>query len=97
MAAVKIRWTRLALEDVERAREYIAERNPSAAQAVIARIESALKALAAHPEIGRRGRVQGTRELVVPDTPFIIAYLLSKNAVEILAVIHGARRWPDSL
>ena len=93
---MKIRWTRLALEDLERARQYIAERNPAAAQAVIARIESALKALATHPEIGRRGRVQGTRELVVPDTPFIIAYLVSKNSVEILAVIHGARRWPES-
>jgi toxin ParE1/3/4 len=96
VAAVKIRWTRLALEDVERAREYIAERNPSAAHSVIARIESALKTLAAYPEIGRRGRVQGTRELVVPETPLIIAYLVSKNAVEILAVIHGTQRWPDS-
>jgi toxin ParE1/3/4 len=96
VAAVKIRWTRLALEDLERAREYIAAQSPSAANSVIARIESALRALAVHPEIGRRGRVQGTRELVVPDTPFIIAYLVSKNSVEILAVIHGARRWPES-
>jgi len=69
--------------------------NPSAAHAVIDRIESAVSVLRAHPEIGRSGRVEGTRELVISGTPFIVAYRIARRRVEILAVIHGARRWPE--
>jgi toxin ParE1/3/4 len=96
VAAVKIRWTRLAVEDLNHAYEYIAEENPTAARGVIHRIESAVNTLRAHPEIGRSGRVEGTRELVISGTPFIVAYRIAENRVEILAVIHGARRWPTS-
>lgn len=95
MAAVKIRWTRLAVEDLDHAYDYIAVTNPTAARSVIARIESALKSLKAHPLIGRAGRVEGTREMVIPDTPFVVAYRITKGRVEILGVIHGARRWPE--
>lgn len=96
MAAVKIRWTRLAVEDLDHAYDYIAAANPAAARSVIARIESALQALQTHPLIGRTGRVEGTRQLVVPDTPFVVAYRIAKARIEILGIIHGARRWPES-
>jgi toxin ParE1/3/4 len=52
--------------------------------------------LRAHPEIGRRERVEGTRELAIPNTPFVVAYRIAARRIEILAVIHGARRWPES-
>jgi len=94
---VKLRWTRLAVEDLNQAYEFIAADRPSAARAIIARIESALNALRTHPELGRKGRVEGTRELVVSGTPFIIAYRIAKRRVEILGIIHGARRWPETL
>jgi toxin ParE1/3/4 len=45
--------------------------------------------------MGRPGRVPGTRELVVSDTPFILPYRVRDSAVEILAVFHGARQWPE--
>ena len=96
MAAVKIRWTRLAVEDLDQAYDYIAATNPAAARSVITRVESALKALEAHPLIGRTGRVEGTREMVISDTPFVVAYRIAKARVEILGVIHGARRWPEN-
>ena len=89
------RWTRLALHDLDAAYEYIAESNAAAAQQIVERIEAAVAALARHPGIGRAGRVPGTRELVVTGTPFIVAYRVVAGAVEILAVIHGARIWPD--
>lgn len=91
---MKLAWTRLALEDLDHAYEYIAGQNPSAAKAVVERIESGLNALRTHPSLGRKGRVEGTRELVIPGTPFVIPYRIVKKRVEILAVIHGARRWP---
>jgi toxin ParE1/3/4 len=46
------------------------------------------------PQMGRRGRVKGTRELVIAGTPSIVAYtVLRGQVVEILAVIHGAQEW----
>jgi toxin ParE1/3/4 len=45
--------------------------------------------------IGRQGRVGGTRELVVQGTPYIVVYRVHDD-VEILAVVHGARKWPES-
>ena len=97
MAAVKIRWTKLAVRDLNHAYDYIAANNPEAARATIVKISSALEALKAHPLIGRKGRVQGTRELIIPATPFIVAYRMVKARVEILGIIHGARRWPETL
>lgn len=97
MATLKIAWTRLALEDLAAARDFIADERPAAAEAVIVRVESALEALSRHPEMGRPGRLAGTKELVVTRTPFVIPYRVRGKRIEILAFIHGARRWPDSL
>jgi len=44
---------------------------------------------------GRDGRVAGTRELVIRGTPFIVAYRIERNELQILAVFHAARKWPD--
>lgn len=96
MATVKIRWTRLALEDVNHAYDCIAQDRPATAHLVIDRIEAAVNALRAHPELGRRGRVEGTRELVISGTPFLVAYRIIEKRIEILALMHGARRWPES-
>lgn len=90
-------WTRLALADLNNARAYIAEKNPSAAVRVIERIKKAVDALRRHPEIGRPGRVRGTRELIVLGTPFIVAYRIKDKRLDVLAVIHSARRWPDAI
>lgn len=94
---MKAAWTRLALADLDSAYSHVAEENPSAAVRTIERIKKALAAVRRHPEIGRPGRVEGTRELVIPGTPFIVAYRLQAKRIEVLSVIHGARRWPDEL
>jgi plasmid stabilization system protein ParE len=44
---------------------------------------------------GRAGRVPGTRELVIANRPFIAAYAIQKARIVILAVYHGAQRWPE--
>ena len=77
-------------------RRSIAGDNASAAAAVAMRIRIAVEHLAAMPQTGRTGRVKGTRELVVAGTPYIVVHTAAKGgAVEILAVLHGARQWPD--
>jgi len=93
---VRLAWTRLALDDLDHARDFIAAANPQAARDTIDRIERATEALLAHPEIGRPGRLEGTRELIVVGTPFVVPYRLRGDRIEILGVIHGARRWPVS-
>lgn len=94
---MKLVWTRLALADLDDAYGHIAEERPSAAVWMIERIEKAVKAIGRHPEIGRSGRVDGTREMVVSGTPFIVPYRVKAKRVELLAVIHSARCWPDQL
>lgn len=94
---MQVRWTPNAQSDLVQAFEFIAEESPNSALLVLDRIESGTKNLARHPEIGRVGRVEHTRELVIPNTPFIVTYRIVDEYVDILAIIHGARKWPDQL
>jgi len=93
---MKIVWTRQAISDLNHAYDYVSEYSPDLAKDIIERIKKSLEALRGFPEMGRKGRVPETRELVVAKTPFILPYRVRKNRIEILAVIHGNRRWPDS-
>ena len=74
--------------------DYIAADNIVAASETGERLFASIDALERHPEMGREGRVAGTRELVVP--PYVVAYSLTGDVIEILAILHGARKWPDS-
>lgn len=94
---MKIVWTKLAIKDLGRAWDYVALDKPSMADALMEVIARAAESLRAYPNLGRPGRVRGTRELVVVGTPFIIPYRVRSDRIEILAVLHGARRWPDAL
>ena len=85
----------MALDDLEAARRYIAQRNSRAASRVHAAILASVGRLANHPRLGRPGGVEGTRELVVPRTSYIVAYAVIGEQVIILSVLHGARRWPE--
>jgi toxin ParE1/3/4 len=93
---MRVRWTTPALRDLDAIGDYI-ERDNSAV--VAARIVTAIldqaDNLATFPHIGRAGRVPDTRELVVIDTPFIVPYRVRDAEVEIIAVFHGARQWPE--
>ena len=94
---MRLRWTRLAIADLDSAFEYVAADNPSAAQQLLQRIEEGASILIRHPSAGRMGRVAGTRELVIAGTPFVVPYRIRRGSVEILAVIHAARKWPETL
>jgi toxin ParE1/3/4 len=92
---MKIKWVRLALVDLDAAGAFIARDSPETASRVLKRIWDAVQLLADHPDAGRAGRVPGTRELVIADTPFIIPYRVAENTVQILRVLHGKRKWPQ--
>lgn len=90
---LKLRWSRPALADLIEAQNYIARDNPGAAQGVAERVWHAAKNLSDHPNIGRPGHVEGTREWPVSQTPYLIVYRIRSDAVEILRVWHGRQNW----
>ncbi len=87
-----------AIEDLISLRAYIAEESPAGARRIVLRILHDVKRLLPdNPHMGRPGRVPGTRELVIPQTTYIVPYRVQRGAIQILRVYHSARRWPDSL
>ncbi|WP_137935246.1 type II toxin-antitoxin system RelE/ParE family toxin [Mesorhizobium comanense] len=97
MSRRTIRWTRRATLRLDMAGQFIEKDNPTAASRVLARIVSAIDNLSEQPNMGRPGRIKGTRELVFADIPYIVAYRVTTSAVEILTVMHAAQRWPKAL
>ena len=91
---LEVRWLKRALANLDAEAAFIALRNPAAAARVVDTIARSVGLLARHPGLGRPGRVEGTRELVVADTPCLVPYRVRNNIVEILRVFHGARKWP---
>ena len=50
------------------------------------------------PEMmGRQGRVENIRELVVKGYPYMVAYRITEETIDLLAVRHSARLWPENL
>ncbi len=90
-------WLDQALDDLRLVQSYITKENPLAAKGVVQRIVQSVHNLQELPHIGRPGRVVGTRELVILDTPFIVPYRVKKNRLEILRVLHGAQMWAEHL
>lgn len=91
---MKVRWLSSALRELDRVHEYVARENPKAAKSVFKRIRSTATRLGRFPEIGRRGHVQSTREVIVDDLPYIIVYRVSSDGVEIIRVLHTAMDRP---
>ena len=94
---MKIEWSLFAVEDRTRIFDYIEQDDPLAAVVVDERIMEQTATLSAFPECGRLGRVEGTRELVINHTPFIVAYRVQNGIVRILRILHCAQYWPQEL
>ena len=92
---MQVIWLPRARTDLGHARHYIEQDNPEAARRIFTAIRTAVRRLSETPHLGRPGRVERTRELVVPHTPYIVPYTVIGDRLVILAVIHGARAWPD--
>lgn len=93
---MEITWRPAAVDDIENARTYIAVHDPQAAARIVRAVLAAVQRLADRPLLGRPGRVEGTRELVVPRTPYLVAYAAVGDQLVILAILHGAQEWPES-
>ena len=92
---MRVRWLRKALQNLDEEAEFIAIDDAAAARLVVQRVLDAVALLAQQPGLGRPGRVQGTRELVVQKTRYIVPYRVRQDCIEILRVFHTSRRPPQ--
>ena len=89
---MRLRWTAPAAQDLYQITRYIRRDNPLAARKVAKTIYDGCESLASSPNRGRRGQIEGTRELVFPGLPYIAAYSVHHEVVEILHIWHGAQQ-----
>lgn len=92
---MKVVWEKDALRDLEEIFDYIALDDLAAAVETGERITQLVGQLGEAPWMGRPGRVSGTRELIVPGSPYLVPYRVKRKQVQILRVFHAARRAPD--
>lgn len=91
-----IQWLSAARRDFDAIFEFIEADNPVAAAAQGDQIQEQVGKLAQNQKLGRRGRVKGTRELVIARTPYIAVYRLVGDRIQILRILHGAQQWPPA-
>jgi toxin ParE1/3/4 len=90
-------WTEQATRQLDQVQEFIALSNsPEVSLNVVFQILASVEQLTRFPMLGRTGRVPGSRELIIPNTPFIAAYTLNEDRVVVLAVYHISQQWPEA-
>jgi len=94
---VALTFTQEARDDIENIHAYIAQQNLAQAHKVVALVQIAINRLTTFPGMGRIGRVEGTRELVVPRLPYVVIYTHrddDDHDIVIQRVLHGVQQWP---
>jgi len=94
---VTIVWSPRAVDHLAHLRADIARDNPKAANRIASALLEAVERLAELPNLGGPGRIAGSRELVVPGTPYVIPYRLRADRLEVIAVLHARQKWPKQL
>jgi addiction module RelE/StbE family toxin len=92
---VRIEWSSAAIADLQAITEWIEQdRGIETANRIARRIYEAVQSLRTMPYRGRYGRIENTRELVLPRRPYLVVYQISEERLVVLNVLHGAQRWP---
>lgn len=92
-----VKYTESAKADLHGILSYIARDNPFAARKVIQAIRDQVNVLSDQAVIGRSGRIDGTRELVIHGLPYVVCYAVTDKTITVLRVLHGRQRWPDEV
>lgn len=90
---MKVVWSGRAIRHLAALRAYIEKDSEQNAEMVARRILNSIELLRTQPNMGRPGRLVGTRELVLPDTLFVIPYRVRDGRLEVIAVFHRRQRW----
>ncbi len=92
---MRLRYLTSALNDLRLIHEYISRDNPGAARRVISALRQQAQSLTHHPHLGKPGQLEGTREQVHTRYPYIIAYRIQHEEIQILGIVHSSRQWPE--
>lgn len=92
---MRVVWTPEALQDRIDVWDYIVADNPQAAVRLDELFSDAAAKLAEHPQLGRPGKIHGTRELI-PHQSYRLVYEISGETVWMLALVHTSRQWPPA-
>jgi addiction module RelE/StbE family toxin len=71
----------------------ISQDNPDAAADLDEMFESKGEIARQRPTLYKKGKVDGTREIVAASN-YVIVYAIKKDCVEVLRVLHARRQWP---
>ena len=95
---MRVHWTGNAIGHLVNIYEYIAINSPTFAKRMVDRITRRSEQIADHPFSGRKVpeyESDDIRELI--ETPYRIIYRIKSDQIDVLAVIHGERLFPDDL
>jgi toxin ParE1/3/4 len=93
---VKLVWTESPHQNLRQIFAYITEENPQSARDLLAEIKKRATILQETPHLGRLGRLEATRELVLAWTHYVLPYRLEDQQIQILAVFHTSRKKQDT-
>ena len=91
---MRVRWTEPAFESLRNHADFIAKDDFEQARRLVLRVNEAVERLKQFASMGRPGRISDTRELIIAGTPYILAYRIRGDAVELLRILHAAQDWP---
>jgi addiction module RelE/StbE family toxin len=91
---MRVRWTTPAADDLYNIVRHIQQDNSESAANVAESLYDGCGNLRRFPNLGRKGRIAGTRELVFSGLPYIVVYRIQDQTVEIMRIYHGAQDWP---
>lgn len=90
-----VRFQDTAEADLDAIKRHIEPESPKGLERVLTAIFTIAEQLEAFPFMGREGDVPGTREIIVPCTPFRLIYTLDDpHFIDVIRVLHGARQYP---
>ena len=89
---MRLRLTRPAARQLDRALAYIDQHNPQGAHRVQQRIQAVMHLLLLHPQAGHAISRSGIRRIVVSPYPYALTYRVGDGEIIIRSVRHTARR-----
>ncbi|MBN6773132.1 type II toxin-antitoxin system RelE/ParE family toxin [Pseudomonas granadensis] len=90
---MRLVWRQQALDDRDRIMNRIGQDNPEAAADLDDVFESKGDIARQRPTLYKKGKVEGTREIVAASN-YVIVYTIKDEYVEVLRIIHARQQWP---
>ena len=90
--AINVLWTTRAITNLEAELDYYGKINPALAKELSIIIKESVINIANLPGIGRPGKKIGSRELIINKYPYVLAYRVRNEILEVLAIIHQQRK-----